>query len=225
LCDTLSDEDFVSKIKSAKEKKALSLKKDRRNIFGENSKASRKGIRRGKQRSHMEERRSVGKILNRLREHGEEADAIDADVSIKDAIARSKLKAFEKMPDKPLGEVVKKKLEKRKDVQAGVPQWFPVFSNSDNDKVFDTPYIRAVHKGTLTFQFRYHVDVKWFGHSTKSTKKRRASDLREAIRWRKAILRDAPLLKGFFAEQPQWRERMLRWCEKVLAPSLDPPKA
>jgi len=41
----------VSKVKSATEKKALSLKRDRRNTYGENPQASRKGIRRGKQRS------------------------------------------------------------------------------------------------------------------------------------------------------------------------------
>ena len=49
----------VSKIKSPQEKKRASLEFDRRNIYGENSKASRKGIQKGKQRSHMEERRSA----------------------------------------------------------------------------------------------------------------------------------------------------------------------
>jgi hypothetical protein len=103
----------VSKIKSPEEKKALSLKRDRRNTYGENPQASRKGIRHGKQRSHMEERRTVGKILSQLRERSEESDATDADILAKTAIVRSRRKAFKKKPDTPLGEVVKRKLAKR----------------------------------------------------------------------------------------------------------------
>jgi hypothetical protein len=34
--------------------------------------------------------------------------------------------------------------------------------------------------------------------------------------WKAAILREAPLLKGFFAEEPAWREKMLRWCDEAL---------
>jgi hypothetical protein len=30
-----------------------------------------------------------------------------------------------------------------------------------------------------------------------------------------AILRDA-LLKGFFAEEPEWREKMLSWCQRII---------
>ncbi len=49
----------MSKLKSPQENKAVSLKTDRRNTYGENPQASRKGIRRGKQRSHMGERREL----------------------------------------------------------------------------------------------------------------------------------------------------------------------
>jgi len=34
--------------------------------------------------------------------------------------------------------------------------------------------------------------------------------------WKAAILRNAPLLKGFFEEEPAWREKMLRWCDEAL---------
>jgi len=41
------------------------------------------------------------------------------------------------------------------------------------------------------------------------------------LQWKQAILRDAPLLKGFFVEEPKWREKMLRWCDRQLEiPSL-----
>src|SRR5437762_11907224 len=101
----------MSKVKSPKEKKSLSLKRDRRNDFGENSKASRKGIRRGKQRSHMQERRAVGSIVGRLRGEADENLAIEIDASAKGKILQSKLKAFKKMPDAPLGVVIKQKLK------------------------------------------------------------------------------------------------------------------
>src|SRR5271163_4841156 len=79
----------MSKLKSPQEKKAVSLKRDRRNTYGENPQASRKGIRRGKQRSHMGERRAVSKILGRVRERPEESD--EADVLAKTKMVESDL--------------------------------------------------------------------------------------------------------------------------------------
>ena len=57
----------MSTVKSPGEKKQLSLKLDRRNTYGENAKASRKGIQKGKQRQHMNERRSTGEVLRGLK--------------------------------------------------------------------------------------------------------------------------------------------------------------
>lgn len=103
----------VSKVKSPNEKKALSLKRDRRNTDGENPAASRKGIRHGKQRSHMGERRAVNQILNQLRESAGEGEAVHADVRVKVRVVERKYKAFKKLPDVPLGEVIKRKLARR----------------------------------------------------------------------------------------------------------------
>jgi hypothetical protein len=103
----------VSKIKSPKEKKELSLARDRRNTYGENPQASRKGIRRGKQRSHMGERRAVSQILSHLRESAGESDADEADIRAKTKLVERKHKAFKKSPDSPLGVVVKRKLARR----------------------------------------------------------------------------------------------------------------
>lgn len=133
----------MSKVKSATEKKALSLKRDRRNTYGENPQASRKGIRRGKQRSHMEERRSVGKILSHLRESAEESDAIEADVLTKTSLVRSKRKAFKKRPDRPLGEVIKRKQARREESQSRAKDTTPKYANIYSPEIFDTPYIRA----------------------------------------------------------------------------------
>jgi hypothetical protein len=57
----------MSTIKNPEEKKRLSLARDRRNRFGENSKSSRKNIPRGKQRRHMDERRTVAEVLGHLK--------------------------------------------------------------------------------------------------------------------------------------------------------------
>ena len=215
----------MSKVKSATEKKALSLKRDRRNTYGENPQASRKGIRRGKQRSHMEERRSVGKILSHLRESAEESDVIEADVLTKTSLVRSKRKAFKKMPDRPLGEVIKRKHAQREESQSRVKDTTSKYPNIYSAEIFDTPYIRALHKRTIMFQLRHRADAKGWKRYAKTSRLMRTHERKEAARWREAILRDAPLLRGFFAEEPQWRDRMLHWCEKTLSSTTDSGKA
>ena len=107
----------MSKIKSPKEKKSLSLARDRRNTYGENPDASRKGIRRGKQRSHMEERRAVGHVLRHLKEKPDEDGAIEADVLSKTLTLQKKRKAFKKRADEPLGTVIKRKLARREKLE------------------------------------------------------------------------------------------------------------
>lgn len=56
----------MSAIKDQTEKKRLSLKLDRRNTYGENDKASRESIPRGKQRQHQYERRSAAEALRSI---------------------------------------------------------------------------------------------------------------------------------------------------------------
>jgi hypothetical protein len=131
----------VSKIKSAREKKALSFKRDRRNTFGENSKASRKAIPRRKKLNHMGERRAVSQILRRLRESAEEEDATEADVLAKTTVVERKNKTFKKSPDSPLGGAVEKKLaERREQSRASQLDAAPFSLNFEADGVFDTPY-------------------------------------------------------------------------------------
>jgi hypothetical protein len=216
----------VSKVKSPNEKKALSLKRDRRNTYGENPAASRKGIMRGKQRSHMGERRAVSQILSHLREGAGESDADEADVRAKTKLVERKHKAFKKSPDSPLGVVIKRKLARREKLsqsQTDGPARVDLKIHSEG--VFETPYIRAFHKRTIMFHLRYRINAHVWGANKNKGKLVRAYERKEAGRWREAILRDAPLLKGFFTEEPQWRERMLRWCEKVLAVDSDSDKS
>jgi hypothetical protein len=100
----------VSTVKNPTEKKPRSLKRDCRNVYGENPAASRKGIAKGKQRQHMNERRSAAQALAEF-EGSRDADrASDAELNAKVAIAVSRKYGFKKTPDVPLGEF----LERRK---------------------------------------------------------------------------------------------------------------
>jgi hypothetical protein len=105
----------VSTIKNPEEKKRLSLKRDRRNVFGENSKASRKNIARGKQRRLMAERRQIAQVLGKLTGQIDDDVASDAELQVKLTVTHSKNRGFEKMPDKPLGEVIQRKMKRRRE--------------------------------------------------------------------------------------------------------------
>jgi transketolase len=103
-CDILMQrENAVSTVKSPEEKKFLSLARDRRNRYGENSKSSRRNIPRAKQRRHMDERRAVGEVLGRLKGDIQEDEATDAELSAKTRITVRRRRGFKKTPDTPLG--------------------------------------------------------------------------------------------------------------------------
>jgi hypothetical protein len=106
----------MSAVKDQTEKKRLSLKLDRRNTYGENDKASRKIIPRGKQRQHQNERRSAAQALLIVSGNISEDEIVDAELLAKVKVAVSKRKGFKKKPDEPLGIVLAKK-------KAGRPKW------------------------------------------------------------------------------------------------------
>ena len=211
----------MSKIKNPAKKKALSLQRDRRNTFGENSKGSRKAIPRRKQLSHMGERRAVARILSHLRESAEESDATEADVQAKTTLVEKKRKAFKKSRDTALGTVVKRKLAERTG-QAPHADAIPISLNFEKDGVFDTPYDSTLHKRLILSKLRFHGARPYWGPHKKKSQRYRWKYQREiAARWMEATRRNAPLLEGFFAEEPQWRERILRWCEAALTAEPD----
>ena len=103
----------MSTVKDPEEKKRLSLERDRRNRYGENSKSSRKSIRRRKQRRHMDERRTVGEVLGRLKGSVQDDLAIEAELLAKTRVIDSQRRGFKKQPDTPLGVVLAKKAKKQ----------------------------------------------------------------------------------------------------------------
>jgi hypothetical protein len=73
----------MSTIKSPPQKKELSLAFDRRNDYGENSKASRKNITRGKKRSHRHERRGVTQLLASIPFKPDTEDVLATSLAVK----------------------------------------------------------------------------------------------------------------------------------------------
>lgn len=104
----------MSKVRTPGEKKRLSYEHDRRNTYGENQKSSRKNIPKSKQRSHQDERRSVRQAL--LGAQGDVPDEVadEAQSRVLQKGRIKKLSAFRKSPDRPLGEVVERRLRRRK---------------------------------------------------------------------------------------------------------------
>ena len=99
----------MSKIKSPPEKKRLRLALDRRNVYGENDKASRKLIPKGKQRNHMAERRSANAALFRVKGIPDEDVAVGSEIRTKEATIQVKRSGFKKRPDLSLGTVLERK--------------------------------------------------------------------------------------------------------------------
>jgi hypothetical protein len=206
----------MSKVKSPNKKKELSLERDRRNIQTFNSKASRKLIPRHKQHSHMGARRAVAQILSHFRKTAE--DASETDILVKTELIERKRKAFKKSPDTPLSIVVKKKLQNRIDKSQGRQANQNLSGLNLNARGgFDTPYDSTLHKRHILGKLWSYTGRTsgWPRHKKKSQRYRRY-ERESATRWREATLRDAPLLVGFFTEEPQWRERLLRWCDAAL---------
>jgi hypothetical protein len=91
--------------KTPREKKPLSLQKDRRNTYGENDKASRIGIPKAKARVNRSNRHSDRQRLD------EAIGGLDAEVAaaVVDRVLGRRRKAWRKVADQPLGEVLARK--------------------------------------------------------------------------------------------------------------------
>jgi hypothetical protein len=99
----------VSTIKNPKEKKLLSLKNDRRNVYGECPTSSRKNIALAKQRSHQQERHSIAEALRSHDGSSSEVDGELVEEIVKDRAIVSRRKSFKKWPDAPLANVLYRK--------------------------------------------------------------------------------------------------------------------
>lgn len=90
------------------QKKRLSVTKDRRNTYGESPHGARKSIPRNKRARVRAERRAAKVHRNQNDEDGLDQDTADARARLKHVTG------WAKIPDTPLGEVVKVTKERRK---------------------------------------------------------------------------------------------------------------
>jgi hypothetical protein len=99
----------MSKLKSPQEKKTASLDHDRRNAYGENDKASRKLIPRGKQQAHQAERRAVNQPLAQAKNVKDEDDLVSTELRARTQAIQKRRNSFRKDPDRPLRDVLTRK--------------------------------------------------------------------------------------------------------------------
>lgn len=95
----------MNRPKTPQEKKRLSLKRDRRNWFGENDKASRKAIRRNKARVNRVNRHAAATELTRALG----APDLDAADTVEATVRGRRPVQWRKQADLPLGEVIEER--------------------------------------------------------------------------------------------------------------------
>jgi len=90
------------------------------------------------------------------------------------------------------------------------------FLNFSQPGIFDIRYRSGLHRRFVLDEIRRLTTKLIYTCDRKRTK---AFKIKEAKRWMEAIRRNAPLLDGFFHDEPAWRKKMLVWCEKMLVQS------
>src|SRR5689334_12163571 len=97
--------------KTPQQKKQESYDKDRRNVYGEANKASRKALRKRKRKPNRAERRAVHQTVRSPTDGAdlEHLERLDAEATMK----RGGRTRWRKVPDVPLAEVVEARLRRR----------------------------------------------------------------------------------------------------------------
>lgn len=148
----------MSKVKNPQEKKRLSYVRDRRNLFGENDKGSRKSIRKKKKRAHQRFR-SAASSLKTLPHIGlDEERLLLAEQAVRDNEHLYQLKRFEKTPDVSLLDYIQCKQNRRKTRYGRRKPWIIAFTHSglpshsywslkqaQRLNYQKTPYSRCIH--------------------------------------------------------------------------------
>ena len=91
-----------------------------------------------------------------------------------------------------------------------------VVAGFDYPGIFDVPYVAALHRHFILRELRSRTGRPPAYRNKKKSERLGKYQRHVPSMWKAAILRDAPLLKGFFEEEPAWREKMLRWCDDAL---------
>ena len=95
--------------RTPQQKKRLSYLKDRRNVYGENSKASRKGIPLAKARANRVERHAQDQALAK----SIVANSDDGLVAVEAKVRGTKPRKWKKDPDLPLGKYLVRRVRRK----------------------------------------------------------------------------------------------------------------
>jgi hypothetical protein len=98
----------MKKRRAPQEKKTLSYQKDCRNVYGERGSHSRHAIAKQKAINRRTDRHQANQVLRKLTEH-----TFDAWGRVELKVKTIRRRDWRKYPDRPLGEVVKRKLWRR----------------------------------------------------------------------------------------------------------------
>ncbi|MEU0490105.1 hypothetical protein ABZ249_12815 [Nocardiopsis sp. NPDC006139] len=99
----------MARRRSPQEEKLLSYTRDRRNRYGENDKASRKGVPRAKSRVSRRNRRAEAVALS----GGRTTADLDAGADVQERVERNRRARWAKAPDVPLATEVLYKMGRR----------------------------------------------------------------------------------------------------------------
>ena len=113
-------------MKTPKQKKLASLALDRRDVYGENDKASRKLVPRARQAGQQALRSAAKRPLLHSELLVDEESASRAEFDVQSAVIEGKRKSFRKQSDAPLGAVLKRKAE----------PYIPIWQGSDRLGVY-----------------------------------------------------------------------------------------
>src|SRR5262249_16108687 len=95
-----------------------------------------------------------------------------------------------------------------------------VVASFDTPGIFDIPYDATLHRHFILRELRFPTGrpPAYLNRGKKKEKDEGLGKYQQHVpsMWKASSLRNAPLLKGFFAEEPAWREKMLRWCDEAL---------
>lgn len=107
----------MSKAKTPRQKKQLSLARDHRALKTESPSANPKNVAAAKRRSHQQERHAVDQVLHSLGHSPDEDELIDVEIAAKTTGQLQHERSFKKTPDVPLKNAVDKKAQQRKPKQ------------------------------------------------------------------------------------------------------------
>ena len=88
----------------------------------------------------------------------------------------------------------------------GKSRKFQEIATFDSPGILDTQYDPAKHRHFILYELRCRTGPApaFLGRNKKKSERLSKYERNVPVQWKAAILRDAPLLKGFFAEEPKW---------------------